>query len=392
MNPKSTIRDCRAARSRFLFAAICVAGGASVAYAQTPMRQYSSKYYEIYTDLEGDALRDADARITAMAETYYKRTRGFSGTIRSKMPFYLFRHAADYYKRGGMQGSAGMYNGQALMAIAGKEVTPATWHVIQHEGFHQFVDRVIGGEIPVWVNEGLAEYFGEAIFTGDRYVTGVIPPDRLERLRAWIGSGNVISVSDMMRMPHHRWNEQLSIVNYDQAWSMVHFLAHAENGKYQKAFESFISAVGKGQDWQTAWKRNFGADTRAFERKWREYWAAQNSQSSADVYAEAACEILTQFYARAFAQRQYYPTFEAFLADAKAGALKADSKDWLPDTLLREALAYMERFAATWSLGGGTSKNQIVCDPGDGTKFIGTIRLKSGRVRSVSVREVRAGR
>ena len=31
-----------------------------------------------------------------------------------------------------------------------------TWHVVQHEGFHQFVFAVIRGEIPTWVNEGLA--------------------------------------------------------------------------------------------------------------------------------------------------------------------------------------------------------------------------------------------
>lgn len=372
----------------FLLATIIIAP----AGAQTPMQKHESKYYEIYTDLEGDALKDADARITAMAETYYKRTRGFSGTINRRMPFYLFRHERDYYKMGGMPGSAGMYNGQALMAIAGREITDATWHTIQHEGFHQFVDRVIGGQIPVWVNEGLAEYFGEALFTGDRYVTGVIPPERLARLRAWIANGNVVSVSDMMRMPHHSWNEQLSIVNYDQAWSMVHFLAHGDNGKYQKAFEAFLRAVSKGQDWQSAWKRNFGADTQAFERKWREYWSAQDSQASADVYAEAACEILTGYYARAFAQRQHFTTFEAFLAEAKAGTLKAHAKDWLPGTLLADGLGYMDKFAATWSLGGGRSKNQMVCDLGDGTRVIGTFRLGSGRVESVSVRTIGAGR
>ena len=33
--------------------------------------------------------------------------------------------------------------------------------------------------MPTWLNEGLAEYFGEGIFTGDGFVTGVISPERL---------------------------------------------------------------------------------------------------------------------------------------------------------------------------------------------------------------------
>jgi hypothetical protein len=42
---------------------------------------------------------------------------------------------------------------------------------------------VIGGELPIWVNEGMAEYFGEGIFTGDGFITGVIPPKRLRMIK-----------------------------------------------------------------------------------------------------------------------------------------------------------------------------------------------------------------
>ena len=34
--------------------------------------------------------------------------------------------------------------------------------------------------------------------------------------------------------------------NYDQAWTMVQFLAHAENGKYQGAFVKFMRAIATG--------------------------------------------------------------------------------------------------------------------------------------------------
>ena len=33
------------------------------------------------------------------------------------------------------------------------------WQVLAHEGFHQFLGYELGREIPVWLNEGMAQYF-----------------------------------------------------------------------------------------------------------------------------------------------------------------------------------------------------------------------------------------
>ena len=92
-----------------------------------------------------------------------------------------------------MPGSAGVYmrsDGEPrLMGVAGELENAFTWHLIQHEGFHQFAAAVIGGDRPVWVNEGLAEYFGEAIFTGDGFIAGIIPQWRLKRIRAELSAG-----------------------------------------------------------------------------------------------------------------------------------------------------------------------------------------------------------
>src|SRR5262249_6657014 len=149
----------------------------------------------------------------------------------------------------------------SLMAMvapdAAGEPGQYTWHTIQHEGFHQFARAVIGGELPIWVNEGLAEYFGEGVFTGDGMVTGVIPQDRLERVRDLINSKRFKGMKEMMLLPHSEWNKKLKMENYDQAWSMVQFLAHGENGKYQRAFGGFMRSLSTGHQWQQAWQANF---------------------------------------------------------------------------------------------------------------------------------------
>ena len=197
------------------------------------MQSYSSPYYNVYSDIETPRVKEAILRMTRMAEEYHERTKEFSGQIRSKFSFYLFKNKEDYFRAGGLPGSAGVYmrsDGEPrLMGVAGELENAFTWHLIQHEGFHQFADAVIGGGLPTWLNEGLAEYFGEGIFTGDGMVTGVIPPERCKQVQAQITGKRFRSVQSMMLMSQAQWNLDIAHVNYNMAWSMTHFLAHGES-------------------------------------------------------------------------------------------------------------------------------------------------------------------
>lgn len=362
--------------------AICLLGGS--AFGQTRLKTYETSYYVLHTDLDRDAVREAESRVTAMAEMYYQRTKGFAGKITRKLPFYLFSKPEDYYAAGGMPGSAGIYNGQQLMAIAGEKTGAATWHIIQHEGFHQFVHAVIRGDIPMWVNEGLAEYFGQSLYTGDSYVTGIIPPQRLARLRRWIAKGQAKSIEQIMTTSQAAWNAGLSVINYDQAWSMVHFLAHGENGRYQDAFNGFIKDVSRGMMWQHAWRNNFGTGTRTFEQRWRKYWTEMPEYPTADLYAQATVATLTSFYARAFSQRQVFQSFEAFHEAARAGKLKSHPKDWLPPGLLGEALKKAEEHGQ-WQVRKRSGRYELVCTMPDGTTLTGTFKVRSRRVKPGTV-------
>ncbi len=147
--------------SRALLPAACAAlllgWPAEPLAAEDSLKTYQSPYYVIHTDLDIDAAREAAVRTMAMAEEYHRRTRGFSGVIRSKLPFYLYRRAEDYHRAGGPAGSVGAFTGGRLMALAGERPGKRTWHTLQHEGFHQFAYAVIGGHIPsgstrVWLS------------------------------------------------------------------------------------------------------------------------------------------------------------------------------------------------------------------------------------------------
>ena len=354
--------------------------------AAAQLKTYESPYYVIHSDLDEDSIREARLRLTGMAEEYAARCKSFSRKITTRLPFYLFSDPAEYYAAGAPRGSAGVYTGDRLMAIVNGDST-RMWRTVQHEGFHQYVHAVIGGDIPVWVDEGLAEYFEEAVFTGDAMISGLIPQHRLARVRRMIQSGQCKSVPEMMLLHRDVWNREISYVNYDQAWSMIHFLAHAGGGKYQKRLDDFIRDVGhKGLTWEQAWLRSFGADTAAFERAWREYWLGLPEHPTARRYARAEVAVLNSFLARAHSQGQSFKDFDDFISAAEADNLKAHREDWLPFSLLHPLLGKI-RTLGQWSLDAeGRKPPRLIRVLPDGTRLTGSSVVKKGRVLKAEVR------
>jgi hypothetical protein len=347
------------------------------------MQIYQSRYYIIHSDLPTDQVKEAVLRMTRMAEEYHTRTQGFSGDVRDRLPFYLFKNSAEYYEAGGIPGSAGVFLQESdgtskLMAIAGQEMEGQTWHVVQHEGFHQFAHAVIRGELPTWLNEGIAEYFGESLFTGDGFVSGIVPPWRLKRVQAEIKEGRFKSIKDIMLTGQAEWNNNLSILNYDQAWSMVYFLAQGEEGRYQGPFVNFMKLIGRGTPWPMAWKSTFG-DAVGFEQRWRDYWLKQPANPTADLYAQAVTATFTSFIARAAAQKQTFDSFDEFLSDAKADKIKVGYTidDWLPPKLLEQAVEGAGKSQVKFSIQrmpGGPS--ELVAVLPDGVRLIGSYVLR----------------
>jgi hypothetical protein len=271
---------------------------------------YQTRYYIIHTDLNPDGVREATMRMTRMAEEYYRRTNDFAGAIDRRMDFYLFKNQDDYLATGASKGSAGYFDGVKLVALAG-DLGPRTWHTVQHEGFHQFARFMIRGEMPVWLNEGLAEYFAEGVFTGDELITGLIPQGRLQRVQKDLQEEKFKPLGDLMSFSLDEWNSQLAVLNYDQGWSLVQFLAHGENAKYQPQFQRLMGDIGSQMRWEYAWRQELG-DPREIEKPWRDYWTNLPANPTVDLYAQANVSTLASFLGRAFVKGQKFKDFDQF--------------------------------------------------------------------------------
>ena len=361
--------------------------------AKVKLRTFATPYYMMHTDLDDEGAREAWIRMTKTFEEYKRRTAGFSGDIRSKFPVFLYTQSADYFDAGAIKGSAGTYmwnsvSGGKLLINVGENLNEGTWHTMQHEAFHQFAHAVISGNLPVWVNEGMAEYFGEAFFTGDGLQTGVIPSGRLKRIQKSIKAQEFRPLREMMLMQPKEWNTAMNSANYDQAWSMVQFLAHGEEGKYQKGLVQFMNKLSAGRGYYEAWIGAFGNDVPGFQKKWEQWWLEQDERTSQRLYQKAVVAILTSHLARAVSQGQKFDTVEAFFAAAEKGELKRHREDWLPASLLQTALANYKKFG-TYSLDtpkGGQPK--FICKVDDELTYSGSFKLNGQRVATVVVEAV----
>lgn len=374
----------RTARSITL--AVCVATLGLLVGMQAKLDTHKTRYYMLHTDLPDDRVREAAQRITAMAEMYNDRTKGFAGSIRSRFDFYLYQNPQDYYAAGGAPGSGGVYipSRKRLMAIAGPKDRPEAWQLIQHEGFHQFVDNVIGGDIPVWVNEGMAEYFGEAIYTGDGFTTGVFTPVRLARIHTWLNENRFMPLEQIMYISLDDWNRRLTHENYDQAFSMIYFLAHGDDGRYRKALNNFVRDASRTNDWMRAWEHHFGRGTRDFEKRWKAYWTNMSLDDIAQRRAEACVATITSFYARAFSQRQIFDDFDAFVTAARAGELRMHKDDWLPRSIIRTALREAAQYGR-WTIEKRPGRYLVICTMDNGTRLLGEFKIQGRKIRAGSV-------
>ena len=383
----------------FGIAALLVSGMSITAFAG-PLEEYKTKYYTIFTDLDQEGVLEAQLRMTLLFEEYLRRTKDYAGRPSTQLPFYLFSNQQQYIAASGLPGSAGVYmrSGQhpTLMALADPRYGEGVWSTVQHEAFHQFVDQAIGGELPQWINEGLAEYFGEGIFTGERYVLGIVPVTRLRYVKNMIRNKSHLPFEDIMQLSNAKWNAALSNsalaqANYTLAWSFIHYVAHDPDKRYRKDFVRFLADVSDGQDWEQVWARRLGRNADKIERNWAEFWLNLPEEAALDSYIRAHMEILTNFVARGSAMGQEFRTAEEFFAAGQNGKIRQPKKQWLPPKLLMAHLKYAYALGQ-WNLRVSNGKGELICHTRDGWKATGNFRFSRGRVRDVEVEvETRAG-
>jgi hypothetical protein len=132
--------------------------------------------------------------------------------------------------------------------------------VVFHEYAHLIISNV-GRNIPVWLDEGLAEYYSTYRVGGDgrEAVLGAAIPSHLIQLN----ESTLLPLDQLLAVtqdsPMYNEGSRRSVF-YAQAWALTHMLQLGEPRRTPQLGQ-FLSMVGQGVPAADAWSRVFGADS-----------------------------------------------------------------------------------------------------------------------------------
>jgi tetratricopeptide (TPR) repeat protein len=148
-----------------------------------------------------------------------------------------------YWQEKGRLHPSGLYSGQedkhfVLLRMDYTEESP--YHTICHEYAHALLYLNFRA-LPLWLNEGLSEFFGNCTI-GDKEVRiGEADRDHLRRLK----QSNLLPVEELLRIDKSSayYNEKdRASVFYAEAWALVHYLMLDASARKEQFLLKFLAA------------------------------------------------------------------------------------------------------------------------------------------------------
>jgi hypothetical protein len=214
-------------------------------------------------------------------QEYARRLKGYELKVHDRFEVRVFARQEHYEAAlpGTLVGSAGAFISmdRLLAAYKGDRPDEQVFRTLYHEGFHQFMYSCIAKDPPLWVNEGLAEYFSEATWNGRSFTTGQVPVMKLHSVQQALRNGTAIPLPQLLARDSQTWLHSVrqgntaGALQYDQAWSLIHFLVHSHGGRHRPKLLDYLRRVSDGADRREAFRASFGTRIAGFEQSWRRY-------------------------------------------------------------------------------------------------------------------------
>jgi tetratricopeptide (TPR) repeat protein len=130
------------------------------------------------------------------------------------------------------------------------------YHTIYHEYFHSLTAPYYPN-LPVWVSEGLAEFYGNTLIGDSEVGMGRPDPELIAELR----QGGLMPLDALFKVDHNSpyYNEQNKIsAFYAESWALTHYLMVGDKSVHRKTLQAYVNAMTKGATEEQAAAQTFG--------------------------------------------------------------------------------------------------------------------------------------
>ena len=186
--------------------------------------------------------------------------------------------------------------GQAINYITlttetrGKGGEDERYGIIYHELVHLMVNNTVRG-VPLWFNEGLAEYYRTLQLGGDGQdvlVGRIHSPHVLLLREQFIPLDQLVAVDH--RSPLYNERAKTSIF-YAESWALVHYLLLAEKEKYALKAALLLDALVNGTPFPEACQRVLGISPAQLQKELRSYLSRDSFTSIKWTFPERLAAI-----------------------------------------------------------------------------------------------------
>ena len=223
----------------------------------------------IYSNAGDSTTRDVAAGLMRMRDALAHFTRL---SVRSPLPtkVYVFANDRSFLPyceavRGRCQQMAGLYLGARdanyVMIQGGSDID----RIVYHELVHYFLRNTVSSPLPLWFNEGLAEFYSTFVARGDSVELGRPIQEHVLTLR----SDRPIPLRELFGITtsSKEYNEGLRQgMFYAESWAVVHYLM-VGNPKRQGQLGTFLGLLGSGRAVEDAFQAAFNARYEYLEKE-----------------------------------------------------------------------------------------------------------------------------
>jgi hypothetical protein len=127
---------------------------------------------------------------------------------------------------------------------------------LYHEYYHSVTMPYFPG-LPVWVAEGMADFFGNSVIGDKNANLGMPNAALIDELR----TKPLIPLATLFKVDHNSpyYNEQNKVsIFYAESWALIHYLMLGDQRSHNPSFGAYLAALGQGTSQDEAAAKAFG--------------------------------------------------------------------------------------------------------------------------------------
>lgn len=194
---------------------------------------------------------------------------------------------------------------------------------IFHEYVHLLIENTMGTTMPLWFNEGLAEYYS-TLSIRDDYRT-VLLGDLIGNHLLYLRQNKIVPLRALFavdyKSPYYNEGNKMNAF-YAESWMLVHYILQGDDQKYRPKLAKFIELLKARMPISVAFQQAFQKDVDSFERDFRTY-----VQSAKYIATEVTFEKQLDFDSEMTSAPLTDAETQAFLGDLLLHIRRFDDAD-----------------------------------------------------------------